>query len=107
MAVQLDLADIQGLFARGYKEHRYARFTLFAARDPAASQALLTWLLPQVTNAARFAGDTALQVAWTPSGLRQLGLPDSVMTGFSAEFLEGMTETNRSRFLGDVGESDP
>ena len=29
------------------------------------------------------------------------------MAGFSAEFLEGMTETNRSRFLGDVGESDP
>ena len=107
MAVQLDLADIQGLFARGYKGHRYARFTLFAAHKPTTSQVLLAWLLPQVTNAASFSGDTALQVAWTPSGLRQLGLPDSVMTGFSAEFLEGMTETNRSRFLGDVGESDP
>jgi Dyp-type peroxidase family len=107
MAVQLDLADIQGLFARGYKGHRYARFTIFAARELAASKALLKWLLPQVTSAARFSGDTALHVAWTPSGLRRLGLPDSVMAGFSDEFIEGMTETNRSRFLGDVGESDP
>ena len=107
MVVQLDLADIQGLFARGYARHRYARFTVFAAREPAASQALLAWLLPQVTNAAPFSGDTALHVALTPSGLCRLGLPDSVTTGFSAEFLEGMTETNRSRFLGDVGESDP
>ena len=107
MAVQLDLADIQGLFARGYARHKYARFTVFAARGPAASQALLAWLLPQVTNAAPFSGDTALHVALTPSGLRQLGLPDSVLAGFPAEFLEGMTEANRSRFLGDVGESDP
>ena len=107
MTVLLDLADIQGLFARGYKGHKYARFTLFTTSEPAASQALLTWLLPQVTNAAPFSGDTALHVALTPSGLRQLGLPDSVMAGFPAEFLEGMTETNRSRFLGDVGESNP
>ena len=107
MAVHLDLTDIQGLFARGYKGHRYARFTIFAAREPAASQALLKWLLPQVTNAAPFSGDTALHLAFTPAGLRQLGLPDSVMAGFSAEFIEGMTQTNRSRFLGDVGESDP
>jgi len=107
MAVHLDLADIQGLFARGYQGHRYARFTIFAAREPAATQALLKWLLPQVTNAAPFSGDTALHLAFTPAGLRQLGLPDSVMAGFSAEFIEGMTETSRSRFLGDVGESDP
>ena len=29
MAIRLDLGDIQGLFARGYREHRYARFTIF------------------------------------------------------------------------------
>ena len=107
MAVKLDLADIQGLFARGYSKHRFARFTIFACREPAASQGLLEWLLPQVTSAAPFSGDAALQVALTPAGLRQLGLPDRILAGFSAEFLEGMTEISRRRFLGDVGESDP
>jgi Dyp-type peroxidase family len=107
MAVTLDLTDIQGLFARGYKAHPHARFTLFTCPGPAACQALARWLLPQVTTAAPFSARTALQVAFTPSGLRQLGLPGSIMAGFSAEFLEGMTEPSRSRFLGDTGESGP
>ena len=104
--MQLDLDDIQGLFARGYRRHGYARFTVFTVRDPAASRALLEWLLPRLTTAAPFSGDAAINVAFTPSGLRQLGLPESVIAGFSAEFIEGMATANRSRFLGDVGESD-
>ncbi len=107
MAVRLDLDDIQGLFARGYSRHRYARFTLFTAREPAPGGALLDWLIPHVTTAAPCSADVAVQVAFTASGLRWLGLPDQVMAGFAAEFIEGMTNANRSRFLGDVGESDP
>jgi len=105
VAVQLDLDDIQGLLARGYSSLRHARFTIFAAREPAQGRALLAWLLPQVTTAGPFRADTALQLAFTPAGLRRLGLPDRVMAGFSAEFAEGMA--NRSRFLGDLEESDP
>ena len=107
MTVRLDLGDIQGLFARGYRGHPYARFTIFTIPGPAAGGGLLTWLLPQVTTAAPFSGDSALQVAFTASGLRRLGLPDRVIAGFAAEFIEGMANANRSRFLGDVGESDP
>ncbi len=107
MAVQLDLDDIQGLLARGYKTLKHARFTIFAAPGPAAGHALLDWLLSLVTPAAKFTADTALQVAFTPSGLRRLGLPDEAMAGFSAQFLAGMADPNRSRFLGDTGDSDP
>ena len=105
--MQLDLDDIQGLFARGYRRHRYARFAVFTVPEPAAGRALLEWLLPRLTTAAPFSGDAAINVAFTPSGLRQLGLPESVIAGFSAEFIEGMATANRSRFLGDAGESDP
>jgi len=107
VTVRLDLSDIQGLFARGYRGHPYARFTIFTIPGPAAGGGFLTWLLPQVTTAAPFSGDSALQVAFTASGLRRLGLPDRVIAGFAAEFIEGMANANRSRFLGDVGESDP
>ena len=31
MTIRLDLDDIQGLVARGYSKHRYARFTIFTA----------------------------------------------------------------------------
>jgi Dyp-type peroxidase family len=107
MAIRLDLGDIQGLFARGYREHRYARFTIFTIAEAPAGRALLEWLLPRLTTAAPFSGDVALQVAFTASGLRELGLPDHVVTGFTAEFRQGMTNANRSRFLGDAEESDP
>ena len=63
MAIRLDLGDIQGLFARGYREHRYARFTIFTIAEAPAGRALLEWLLPRITTAAPFSGDVALQVA--------------------------------------------
>ncbi len=108
MAVTLDLADIQGIVARGYGGLRHARFTLFACDNRAAARALLGWLLPRVTTAARrFSADCAVHVAFTPVGLRRLGLPEQAVAGFSLEFLAGMATPNRSRFLGDVGESDP
>jgi Dyp-type peroxidase family len=107
MAVKLDLDDIQGLIARGYRSLPHARFTIFAAPGAAAGHALLSWLLPQVTPAGRFTGDSALHLAYTAPGLRRLGLAGSALDGFSAQFRSGMTGPDRSRFLGDVGESDP
>ncbi len=107
MAVKLDLDDIQGLIARGYRTLPHARFTIFAAPSAAAGHALLSWLLPRVTPAGRFASSSALHVAYTAAGLRRLGLPESVIAGFSAQFTGGMTGPDRSRFLGDAGESDP
>jgi Dyp-type peroxidase family len=107
MAVKLDLDDIQGLIARGYRNLRHARFTIFTAQDPAAAHALLSWLLPRVTPAGRFSGDSALHVAYTAAGLRRLGLAKSVLAEFSPQFRSGMTGPDRSRFLGDAGESDP
>jgi Dyp-type peroxidase family len=107
VAVTLDLDDIQGLFARGYRDLKAAQFTLFAADDPAAARALLSWLLPRVTTAGEFSGNAAWQVAYTAVGLRRLGLPHSTVSKFSAEFVAGMADRNRSRFLGDVEESGP
>jgi Dyp-type peroxidase family len=108
MTDTLDRADIQGIIARGYSSLGHARFTLFACDDQPASRALLAWLLPRITSAARkFSAGTAVQVAFTPVGLRRLGLPEQAVAGFSLEFLDGMAAANRSRFLGDVGVSAP
>jgi Dyp-type peroxidase family len=107
VAVKLDLDDIQGLIARGYQALPHARFTIFAMPDAAAGHALLAWLRSRVTSAGKFTGDSALHVAYTAAGLRRLGLPESALAGFSPQFRSGMTGPNRSRFLGDVGESDP
>jgi Dyp-type peroxidase family len=107
MAVTLDLDDIQGLVARGYGQLEAAGFTLFTAPDPVAAHALLSWLLPRLSTAGAFSGTAAWHVAYTPTGLRRLGLPEATVGTFSAEFLAGMAEPNRSRFLGDVEDSAP
>ena len=51
---------------------------------------------------------TALQVAFTRQGLEALRVPQSVIAGFSAEFIAGMaSDTDRSRRLGDVDANSP
>src|SRR5512142_2382057 len=107
MTARLDLGNIQGLLARGYRKLGHATFTVFTIPGPDAGHAVLSWLLPQVTTAAAGAADSALHVAFSAAGLRRLGLPGSVIAGFPAEFAEGMTGRDRSRFLGDAGDSSP
>jgi len=107
VAVTLDLDDIQGLVARGYGRLRAARFTLFAAGDATAARALLSWVLPRVTTAGPFSADAAWHIAYTAAGLRRLGLPPGTVGRFSAEFVAGLADPNRTRFLGDVEKSDP
>jgi Dyp-type peroxidase family len=108
MTASLQRADIQGIVARGYRNLGHARFTLFACDGLPAARALLRWLLPLVTTAVPgFSAASAAHVAYTPTGLRRLGLAEEAVQAFSLEFLAGMAAQNRSRFLGDVGKSDP
>jgi hypothetical protein len=62
-----------------------------------------------VTNAVeqRPPPTTALQIAFTAPGLTRLGLPPSVIKGFSREFRGGMAQEKRAQQLGDVGKNAP
>jgi deferrochelatase/peroxidase EfeB len=104
----VDLSDVQGLAAYGYSKLTEARFLLLRIRDAAAARA---WIAAAPVSTAEFrqpAPETSLHIAFTASGLRSLGVPESAMAGFSPEFLKGMAgEASRSRRLGDTGKSDP
>ncbi len=50
---------------------------------------------------------TALNIAFTAPGLRALGVPESIVAGFSHEFRGGMAQQSRARQLGDVGQNAP
>jgi Dyp-type peroxidase family len=107
MQSEIDYSDIQGLVRYGYKRMTEAAYVLLGIEDVAAAR---SWLAgAPVTNAVELDSppSSALQVAFTEAGLRALGVPVSVLAGFSAEFLAGMTEASRSRRLGDVGANDP
>ncbi|MEW2284008.1 peroxidase [Streptomyces sp. NPDC047841] len=108
MTPPLELDDIQGLVTRGYRTLASACFLVLATAGPApGARAALGRLAPRVPNSRSDPADTAVHVALTSDGLRRLGLDTPERDGFPYEFVAGMTEPDRSRFLGDVGESAP
>lgn len=103
----VDYADVQGLVRFGYGRMTSASYALVRVKNVAAAKA---WLrAAPVTNAVeqKPPPSTALQIAFTALGLAKLGLPRSVMEGFSREFRAGMAQESRARQLGDVGNNAP
>jgi len=106
-AGRIDYADVQGLVRFGYRLMTEASYVLARVKSAGAARA---WLRSaRVTSAVVQAPPppTALQIAFTSSGLDALGVPRPVLDAFSPEFLGGMTETSRARRLGDVDANAP
>ena len=103
----VDYADVQGIVRFGYGRLIEASYLLLRVKNVATARA---WLQSApVTSAVTLDSPppTALQVAFTVDGLKALEVPESVIAGFSPEFLGGMTEDNRARRLGDVEDNAP
>jgi Dyp-type peroxidase family len=103
----LELNDIQGLVARGYPDLRAASYVLLQIDDPDSARTWLGGLIDQVTPAPARPSDMAVNIAFTSSGLRKLGLADDGLNQFSNEFTAGMTMPHRRRMFGDLGPSAP
>ncbi len=104
---EVDYGDVQGLVRFGYGKMKEASYVHLWVQDVSAARA---WLRSApVSNAVATTPppSTAMQVAFTARGLEAIGVPPSVLAGFSAEFLTGMTEEDRARRLGDVGTNAP
>ncbi|MCX4545537.1 Dyp-type peroxidase [Streptomyces sp. NBC_01565] len=106
-AAPLELDDIQGLVARGYSSLTSACFLLLTVDDPTAARAALGRPALRATSGRAEPTESALNLAFTSDGIRRLGLETPDLAGFSQEFVSGMTDPNRSRLLGDVGENAP
>jgi deferrochelatase/peroxidase EfeB len=107
VSAPVDFSDVQGLLRFGYKHHTESAFALLRVHNRAAARA---WLAAaQVGSAAKGPlPPTVLQIAFSAPGLRELGVPEPVITGFAPEFVAGLgTDPNRARRLGDVGNNDP
>jgi Dyp-type peroxidase family len=104
----IEAHDVQGLVFRGYGALRFGCYPLLQVRDRAAARAFLAELIDKIGRGAPVAREQAVQIAFSYRGLAELGLPDATLSGFSHEFIAGMTDDeHKSRFLGDQGESHP
>jgi Dyp-type peroxidase family len=111
-ADELQTAEIQGLVLSGYGHLPYGAYLLLHIDDPRAARDFLATLSPEVTDARPGNRDSprAVNIAFTQSGLRQLGLDAAVLARFPLAFQEGIAPKRlgyRSRALGDVGDNDP
>ncbi len=104
----VDYNDVQGIVRFAYKNLTDACYYLLTIKE---RRAACEWLRDApIATAAESSPPpaAALQVAFTPAGLRALGVPESVVAGFSVEFLSGIAgNEDRSRRLGDVGANAP
>jgi Dyp-type peroxidase family len=102
--------DVQGLVLHGYGQHRYTGNLLLQIDDAPSARGWLTALLPHITTATKFAArpeECYFNVAFTRTGLAKLGLSADVLASFPTAFFEGPASDNRSRILGDAGDSAP
>jgi Dyp-type peroxidase family len=102
-----ELADIQGLVARGYGDLPRATFLLSRIADGPAARQWLGGVVDLITPADRRPERRAVNLAFTRDGLARLGVRDETLALFSNPFVEGMTTPHRRRALGDVGPDAP
>jgi Dyp-type peroxidase family len=120
MAVELDLADIQGNILTAYGKLGFpkGRVVLFHIgnneEDKVSARKFVTALLPMITTALRWPSsstdiptgkirmqrpDVTMNIAFTWYGLVALGIPTRTIRGMPDEFIDGMIK--RAPMLGD------
>ena len=104
----VDYSDVQGLLRFGYGKLPDTCYYLLRIRDAAAARAWLASAPLSTAEKRSTSPAAALQVAFTATGLRNLGVREQIVASFAPEFVNGMAgEKDRSRRLGDIGDNDP
>ena len=110
-------ADIQGFITSGYAHLPDSAFYFLHFADEVGARDWLFRALPEVTFAGSWRSVrgqpkdkplSAVNLAFTATGLQALGLPEDCLKTFPAEFQEGAAaKTRNDRNLGDTGASAP
>src|SRR6266540_4869289 len=100
--ITVPLNDVQGIILRGYELLDAARFFLLEILDAGAAKDWVRDLAGAVTSATSRPEESAVNVAFTSTGLKKLGLDAQAFRGFAREFQESMDTDHRRRVLGDT-----
>ena len=103
-----EYADVQALVRFGHGGLTEARFLMLEIADVESARRWLEAAPVSSAESTKPVPSTALQIAFGINGLRTLGISESVLEGFSEEFIGGMAgDGSRSRRLGDVAHNAP
>ena len=103
---KLETPHIQGLLLSAYHKQTSAMYLFFSISETAKAKAWLREVIPRVTTGPKDGmidreRNFSLNLAFTYQGLEKLGLGKDTLATFSRPFIEGMSEKNRARLLGD------
>lgn len=101
------LDDVQGIVSSGFGSLPAAAYVLLRVIDARSACRWLEQRLPLVAAADARPTERALNIAFTWQGLQALGVDDFTLRTFPTELREGMTNSHRSRILGDTGANAP
>jgi Dyp-type peroxidase family len=106
--VELKRDDMQGFLLTSYAQRlTCATYLLLRVTEPENARRWLGEIIGKITPAIPKDEDSALNIAFTSGGLKNLGLSEKDISTFSRAFQEGMTTPQRARTLSDVDDSDP
>ena len=104
----LNLDDIQGMVTRGYGKLLETAYFLLKVEQADKAKAWMASILPKIDTAnVQNTNTNTLHLAITANGLAALGMAQENIAAFPVPFREGMATDDRSRILGDYGDSDP
>jgi Dyp-type peroxidase family len=111
----LESIDIQAIVLSSLVHLRFSSYLFLHLEDKENARRWLAQIIPQITHARwevdaegrRRKPGAAVNIAFTCPGLATIGLAQESLTSFSQEFNQGIAQPDRSRRLGDTGESAP
>ncbi len=109
-AVKLASSDIQSLVFGGLGFLKFGTCMICTLpTEPSTAREWLKSIRGEIAfnDGRRLVGDAVLTLALSWRGLRRLGIPADAEPTFPFAFVEGMTQEDRSRILGDLGENAP
>ena len=105
--VELERKDIQGIVVSAYKHLPCAAFLLLRVRNAQPARTWLAQIATEITASEAKHPSLSINIAFTYSGLKNLGLGQDALDVFSLPFQEGMAAPYRARLLGDNEENAP
>jgi len=105
--MELEKNDIQGLVVSSYSHLPCAAYLLLQVTNPAAARGWLAQSVRGISTSEGKQTEFSTNVAFTWTGLQNLGLGQNALGSFSNSFQDGMASERRSRILGDSDENAP